>query len=270
MSWRIRFLWSDRPIAGVLLAAGLVLAAGRCSLAPEVPLVLTNRVVLAELFTWQRCSYCPYAARALDSLAQEFGDSVLVIAHHRRVAGDTLSPEYVEQRRGLYYEVGGEPATVFDGGTPVRTPGPEYNYQTFRNYILAARSVTPKVQLSIEAVVDSLGGTVTVQVSGVDSTPTDTLRMFLVLVEDSVRATLSGATDSVFNRVMRQMLPGPEGRPFLLSRQDTVEFSESFGLAPGWNPDRLGAVAFVQQPGSNRVLQACGLRRLVENNGGRR
>lgn len=251
-----------------VVAAGLALAglaATACSVAPDVPLAPTNRVVLAEMFTWQRCSYCPYAARALDSLAMELHDSVVVIAYHRRMAGDTLSPEYVEERRGLYYETGGEPATVFDGGTPVRTPGPEYNYPTFRNFIMAARGVPPGVQLAVAARLDSSGGTLTVQVSGVDSTPAESLRLYVVLVEDSVRATLPGATDSVFNRVMRQMLPGPRGRAFLLARRDTLQFSETFRFAPGWSPARLGVVAFVQHPVTNRVLQACGLKRLQQN-----
>ncbi|MEO0079084.1 MAG: hypothetical protein ABIK44_00180 [candidate division WOR-3 bacterium] len=227
-----------------------------CSDAPLVPLVPTNRVVLAELFTWQRCVYCPYAAHTLESLARELRDSVVVIAYHRRIAGDTLSPEYVEARRRLYYETGGEPATVFDGGAVVRTPGPEHNYETFRNYILASRSVTPKAQLNVTAVLDSSGGLVTVDAGGVDSTPAESLRLFVVITEDSVRATLSGATDSVFNSVMRALLPGPNGRPIWLSRADTIRLEEQFVRAGFWNPRQLHAVVFVQEPRTRRVLQA--------------
>jgi len=238
-----------------------------CSDAPELHIVPTNRVVVAEFFTWQRCSYCPYAARTLDSLAREFQDSVVVVAYHRRVAGDTLSPEYVEERRGFYYDGGGEPATVFDGGVPVRTPGPDYNYETFRDYILAAKSVTPRAQLSIDAEPDSTGGTIAVSASGVDSTPDESLRLYVVLVEDSVRGALPGATDSVFNRVMRAMLPGPDGRAIRLTRQDTLETVERYALAPEWNPALLGVVAFVQQPSTKRVMQAAALTRIANGKG---
>jgi thiol-disulfide isomerase/thioredoxin len=247
---------------------GLVALAG-CSDAPELRIVPTNRVVLAEFFTWQRCSYCPYAAHALDSVAREFGDSVVVVAFHRRVAGDTLSPEYVEARRAFYYDGGGEPATVFDGGPPVRTSGPEYNYETFRNYALAAKSVTPKVQLSLDTEMDSAGGEIAVTVSGVDSTPAETLQLFLVLVEDSVRGGLPGATDSVFNRVMRAMLPDENGRSLVLTRNDTLQVHETFGLAPFWHRQLLGAVAFVQEMDTKRVLQAASIRRLANVKGGR-
>jgi thiol-disulfide isomerase/thioredoxin len=254
----------------LLASLGGLVALTSCSAAPEQPIIPTNRVVLAELFTWQRCSYCPYAARTLDSLASELADSVVVVAYHRRVAGDTLSPEYVEERRAYYYDQGGEPATVFDGGPPVRTSGPERNYETFRSYILAAKSVTPKAQLCLAAEMDSTGGEIAATISGVDSTPAETLRLFVVLVEDSVRSDLPGATDSVFNRVMRAMLPGPTGRPMLLSRRDTLTVRESFVLDRKWNRVRLGAVAFVQAPGTRQVLQAAVVHRFTATKGVRR
>lgn len=234
-----------------------------CSDAPEVPLVPTNRVVLAELFTWQRCVYCPYAARVLDSLVQEFSDSVAVIAWHRRVAGDTLSPEYAEDRRARYYESGGEPAVVFDGGEVVRTPGPEYNYETYRNYIRAARSRLPRAQLEIEASLNGDTGRILVRTWGVDSTPPDTLLLFVAITEDSVRATLSGATDSLFNDVLRLILPSIAGEPLRLFRTETLNYTCSF-LLPGYlNPANLKAAAFIQHPSDHHILQAakCKFRR---------
>ncbi len=227
-----------------------------CSDAPLIPLVPTNRVALVEFFTWQRCVYCPYAARALDSLTKEFSDSVVVIAYHRRVAGDTLSPEYVEERRQFYYESGGEPATVFDGGPVVRTPGPEYNYETFKNYILGAKAVLPGVELVITTQRDSSQATIAVRVFGVDSTPEESLRLYLVITEDSIRTVLPGATDSVFNNVMRLLLPDVNGWSCWLHRGDSLQFEQTVQLAPYWNHQRLSVVGFVQQPSTRRVLQA--------------
>ncbi|MEO0010374.1 MAG: Omp28-related outer membrane protein [candidate division WOR-3 bacterium] len=226
-----------------------------CSEAPETPLIPTNRVVLAELFTWQRCVYCPYAAHTLDSLVREFNDSVAVIAWHRRVAGDTLSPDYTELRRALYYESGGEPAVVFDGGEVVRTPGPEYNYETYKNYILAARSRLPQAQLEIDAFSRGDTGRVTIYTWGVDSTPAETLRLFVAVTEDSVRPTLSGATDSLFHDVLRLLLPGVEGEPLRLFRAETVRLDFSFTLPGHINPDRLKTVVFIHQPATRKVLQ---------------
>lgn len=228
-----------------------------CSDAPRVALVPTNRVVLAELFTWQRCVYCPYVARTLDRLKEEFRDSVVVVAYHRRVAGDTFSPEYVEERRAFYYESGGEPATVFDGGPVVRTPGPESNYETFKNSILGAKSVLPGVEMALTVTGDSARAVIEVSVFGVDSTPQESLRLFLVITEDSLREVLPGATDSVFNDVMRVMLPDANGLPGKLLRGDTLRFEQTVLFAPYWKSKHLKVVSFVQQPSTHRVLQAC-------------
>lgn len=244
-------------------ALSLVLLLG-CSDAPEVPLVPTDRVVLVEFFTWQRCIYCPPAARTLDSLVREFRDSVVVVAYHRRIAGDTLSPACVEARRAFYYETGGEPATVFDGGEVVRTPGPEHNYETFRNYILAARSVAPRVRLELAATLDSTGGTIVVSASGADATPVESLRLFIAITEDSLPATQAGATDTVFSSVMRAMLPDNGGRAIRLSRADTVRVEERFRPAEYWHKSRLAATAWIQEMETKRVLQATGSRRFEE------
>lgn len=239
----------------LLMGTGLLLVVG-CSEAPFVPLVPTNRIVLAEFFTWQRCAYCPYAARALDSLVREFRDSVAVIAYHRQVAGDTLSPAYAEARRAFYYELGGEPATVFDGGEVVRTPNPQYNYQAFRNYILGAKGVLPQAQLELEAAVRADTATAVIRLFGVDATPAETLRLFVAITEDSVPATLAGATDSVFNSVMRALLPDTAGWQVWLVRGETLQKEQPFTLARFWRPDRLRVVAFIQQMSTRRVLQA--------------
>ena len=247
---------------GLLISLGALAVLAGCSEAPVLVIRPTNRVVLAEFFTWMRCGYCPYAARALDSVAADFPDSLVVIAYHRRVAGDTLSPVYAETRMGVYYSSGGEPATTFDGGNVVRTSGPEYNYPTFRAMTVAARNVVPGAQLGVSAAAGDSDGTVKVWATGVSATPTDTLRLFVVLVEDSVHAYLPGAPDSVFRHVMRQMLPGIDGEPVNLAVGDTVVKEYYFRVQPSWNRPKLGVVAFVQDMSTNKVLQAAYLNRI--------
>jgi len=248
--------------AGLLLAAWGLLLIAVCSEAPVLEVRPTNRVVLAEFFTWMRCGYCPYAARALDSVAAGFPDSMVVIACHRRVAGDTLSPAYSETRTSVYYSSGGEPATTFDGGDVVRTSDPEYNYSTFHDMTVAARSVAPGAQLGVSAEATDSDGTVTVWATGVSATPADSLRLFVVLVEDSVHAYLSGAPDSVFRHVMRQMLPDVGGEPVNLAVGDTVTKEYGFQILPFWNRSALGVVAFVQDVQTHAVLQTAYLDRI--------
>jgi len=247
---------------GCLCGCCLVLLAG-CSDAPVIPLVPQDRVVLAEFFTFSRCGYCPYAARALDSVAAESGDSLVVIAWHRRVAGDTLSPLYAESRAAFYQEPGGgEPATVFDGGDVVRTAGPEYNYETFHNQLLAAKSIRPKAQLELAGTVGTAACSILVRAWGIDSTPAESLRLFVTICEDSVLSRLPGNAETLFNRVLRYLLPDENGLAVALTPTDTLETVQRCALQPFWNPFRLGAVAFVQDMATRKVLQAVLLRRL--------
>lgn len=252
----------SRAASLALAAWGLLLTAAGCSDAPVLVIKPTNRVVLAELFTWMRCGYCPYAAHALDSVAADFPDSMVVIAYHRRVAGDTLSPAYSETRMGVYYSSGGEPATTFDGGNVVRTSGPEDDYPTFHAMTLAARNVVPEAQLGVSAQAGDSDGTVRVWATGVSGTPADTLRLFVVLTEDSVRAYLSGETDFLFRHVMRQMLPGVGGDSVDLSVGDTVVKEYDFQVRPSWNRSMLGVVVFVQDIQTHQVLQTSYLNRI--------
>lgn len=242
------------------IAGCLALLAG-CSDAPVIVFRPTNRVVLAEFFTFSRCSYCPYAARALDSVARESDDSLVVIADHRREDGDTLSPAYVEARANLYRESGGgEPATSFDGGPLVRTADPADDYPTFHGQFLAAHSIDPYAVLTVSGHVAASVCSVTVAAAGVDSTPTESLRVFIVICEDSVRYHLVGNSDTIFNHVMRAMLPDENGTAVALTQNDTVNVTRTVAVAPSWNPAHLRAVAFVQELSTLRVLQAASCR----------
>lgn len=245
----------------LLPSAGcLVLLAG-CSDAPVRVFRPTNRVVLAEFFTFSRCSYCPYAARALDSVARESDDSLVVIADHRREDGDTLSPTCVEDRANLYQESGGgEPATSFSGGPVVRTTGPPENYPTFHAQFLAAHSIDPYAVLAVSGNVTASVCSVTVRAAGVDSTPAESLRVFIVICEDSVRSHLIGNADTIFNHVMRAMLPDENGTAVALTLDDTINVTQTVTVAPFWNPAHLRAVAFVQEMSTLRVLQAASCR----------
>jgi thiol-disulfide isomerase/thioredoxin len=49
----------------------------------EPPLyATTQRIVLAELFTATWCGFCPYATRAINELADQYGSSRLVVLQY--------------------------------------------------------------------------------------------------------------------------------------------------------------------------------------------
>jgi thiol-disulfide isomerase/thioredoxin len=227
-----------------------------CSEAPEIVPTWTERIVLAELFTWARCPYCPQAAQALDSLAKEYRDSIAIIAYHRRLGGDTLSPDLVEARRAFYYDAGGEPAVLFDGTGPVWTTDPNQNYETYKNYIIGRRSHKSPLRLHLESSVRADTGIIKTSLVAIDSILVTDLRLCTVLYEDSVRFWLPGASDSIFNQVMRLMIPNENGITCTLAFEDSITKEVRFTLDQSWNQSRLGIVSFIQSFANKEVLQS--------------
>ena len=188
-----------------------------CSEAPKVNFE-GERIVLAELFTFARCVYCPYAYYALDSLKKEFGDSLIIIAYHRNLLGDTLSPSSVEKRREFYYESGGEPAVFFNGVGPIRTESPEDNYLTYKNEILKARSKKLKILPGIEKVSDSLK----ISLFAIDTFLNRDNRLLSLILEDSVYFKQAGAKESIYNSVFRGFLYDEQGIKLNLNYLDSL------------------------------------------------
>jgi len=226
-----------------------------CSEAPRVIEEPTGRVVLAEDFSFARCTYCPYAEDALDSLFTEFKDSLAVIIYHRRVLGDTLSPAYIAVRESLY-QITASPTVVFDGIYNVQTEDPEQDYSTYKSCIINERNKEPKLKLQLETNLIGNSVNLNLQVIVVDSILASDYRLFFALYEDSVYFKQTGAPDSIFNFVVRKMIPDEKGIPVGLNYPDSIVKEVDFNLQDSWNRDRLGVVAFIQDMETKEVLQA--------------
>lgn len=236
-----------------------------CSEAPIIEEKPTGRIVLAEFFTFARCSFCPEAEHTLDSLSREYEDSLAVIAYHRRVGGDTISPEYVSSREALY-GITSSPATVFDGISGiVQTENPEQNYSVFKGWIINNRNIAPKLRLHLEKnlVLDSVN--LKLHIVSVDSIESSEYRVFFVLYEDSVYFAQIGAPDSTFYYVARKMIPDEQGILTDLFYPDSLVKEVDFNLQSNWNIEKLGIVAFVQNMDTKEVLQAIVDKRIVSN-----
>ncbi|MCX7757436.1 MAG: Omp28-related outer membrane protein [candidate division WOR-3 bacterium] len=237
-----------------------------CSQIPPTSHDTNPRLVLAELFTWARCVYCPYAAQTLDSLANEYSDSIIVIAYHRRISQDTLSPEYVENRRRFYYETGSEPVVFFDGNGPVRTENPSMNYTTYKGYIQNARNRPAPLKIILDPQVNNDSAVIKIRLIPTAIINSNNLRVLSVLVEDRVHFFLSGATESTFNNVMRAMLPDENGIPYSPQIGETARYEIKFPLRTNWILSNLRLVVFVQDFTTKEVLQSTQVRLINANN----
>lgn len=241
-----------KSLSIMLLTIALLLS---CSEAPKIEAEPTPRVVLAELFTFARCTYCPFSEHALDSLAKEFGDSLAVIAYHRRVLGDTLSPEYVAVRESLY-QIDVSPTVVFDGVHVVQTEDPSQNYSTYQNYIIQRRTIAPKLRLDLETTLISSSVNLKLHIVAIDYIENGDYHLFFVVYEDSVYFAQSGAPESTFSYVMRKMIPDAHGMSINLFYADSIFEEVNFNLQPNWDIEKLGIVAFIQDMETKEIMQA--------------
>ncbi len=244
----------------LLLLAALV----ACSEAPYIKDEPKGRIVLAEFFTFARCAYCPGAEHALDSLSNEYGDSLAVIAYHRRILGDTLSPEYCSARE-ILYGITTSPATVFGGVSGIiQTQDPSQNYLTFKGWIIRRRSVASNIEVELETTISSSSAHILLCIITVDSIEAGDNRLFVVLYEDSVYFAQVGAPDSIFRYVVRKMIPDEWGMPIDIAYPDSLLQEVDFDLSPGWNLEKLGIVAFIQDLETKNVLQAIVSKRIID------
>ncbi len=234
-----------------------------CSESPEIKKEPAGRIVLAEFFTFARCVYCPYAEEALDSLSKEYGDSLAVIAYHRRALGDTLSPPYVAVRESLY-SIQTSPIVVFDGVHIVQTEKPEDDYPTYKNFIELERGDTTFLRLQLDIAVQGSSINLKSILIPLDTIEQGNYRLFLIVVEDSVYFKQVGAPESIFCFVMRKMIPDEEGIEINPVFPDTLVEEIDFLIQPNWDTDKLGIVAFVQDMETKKVSQAITMRRIID------
>ncbi len=226
-----------------------------CSESPiDVP-EKSERIVLAEDFSFARCTYCPYAEHALDSLSREYGESLAVIIYHRRQLGDTLSPPYIATRESLYHILS-SPTVVFDGIHIVQTENPNDDYMIYKQYITTQKSAKTKLFLHLDSELSADSVDVTVNIGAMDSLNNNHLNLFLVVYENDVFFKQLGAPDSIFDYVVRKIVPDENGMEFEIDYLDSLTKQVSFALSPNWNTDKLGIVAFVQDMETKEVLQA--------------
>jgi len=237
---------SQRRIYYLLFTGVLALACSRC---PTIPESDCNRVVLAELFSFSGCTFCPNAEKAIDSLKFEYGDSLAVLVYHMRRlggadTGDTLSPEEA-QDRSEWYSVTAAPTALFDGESRLLGAATvQFAYNNYHNLIVTRRGVWSPFQISIDPSLTGQDIQVDCSVIPLNSISGE-LTLWLALLQDSV--SFNG---SRYDFVVRRI----ESRDFSPAGTDT--FRTSFQFQNRWSNADLGIVAFVQNDETKSVLQA--------------
>jgi len=207
-----------------------------------------KRNVVIELFSYHGCPNCPFAEKAVDSLYEIHGDSLVVIEYHDTLNGDTISPciGFVKNREGLY-NVSGFPTVVFDG-VVIHIGGTGDLFTTYLNTIKDRYS--KKSSLKVQALTASFTHATSISFDITISSDDDLSgKLFLVLTEDSV---VFG--DSTYHFVAKEVFPDAQGTDFSITESNPFNISGSIPLS--WTP--VGNVwlnVFVQNSSDNTIYQ---------------
>lgn len=220
----------------------------------------TQRRVLLEVFSTERCNNCPQAHKNIERIFGNGGDSIIMLGHHAGFYTDDFTiPESVDYEwfytpdRGTYAPAAmidrtcfsdAEP-TVFQDGVPLFNGAKASHLQAA--YEMAANV---PAYAKVEAVVGYqnenrlLTATVTGQLLRQLPTISD-VRLNVYLAEDSVfTQTQSGSMGSYYHRHMaRHCFTGSWGIP--VSMDDSFSQNYSLTLPTEWNADRVTLIAFL-------------------------
>ncbi|MBO7083659.1 MAG: T9SS type A sorting domain-containing protein [Bacteroidales bacterium] len=219
-----------------------------------------DRILLFECFTNTSCGPCASQNPALDALINSNADRVAAIKYHMSWPGSN-DPMYLHNTtdnnaRRSVYNVNSVPHTVVDG---IRFGSvPSGLSQNMVNNWLAIESPY-EMRLGYE--VDEAANTVTVHVMGRASTDiSGSLKLYVGVIEREIHYNSAPGTNGErdFYSVMKKLLPTATGTSLgNVSAGDYFAYTFTWEMANVYNNDQIDAIAWIQNPESKEVIQAC-------------
>ena len=211
------------------------------------PYATTQRVVLAELFTATWCEFCPYATRAINELADEYGSSrLLVLQYHPNDGVDPFGNTETDARMS-YYNITAYPTMIFDG-TINTVGGWTGAYDSYNATTQSELQEPSDVSISFAGSLTDFTANVTAS-SSIQSIPA--MARFVVY-EDNIPYNASNG-ETLFRFTVRTIL---DEQAITLIPGQTTSIQRAFQPQPDWNTSNLGVVVFVQNNETHGVLQA--------------
>lgn len=252
----------------VVLFAGLLFA-------PVSTVHAAKRLVLVEESTQWNCPPCATMAPILEDWGKKNSSKAIVVRYHGDGPGanndpmhlldvSTIGhrfPYYAGGTPPLYYTVGGEPTTIFDGqegslyisGVYTSTA---YNYQKLDEFLATRQAVATPLSLDVKET--SSNGTVTVTVTATSTAAlSGNYRLRCDIVQNIVDDKGAGTNgESEFPNVVLRMLPDQNGLDFSIGANQTKTYTFTYSEGSVWDISRTFAVCFVQNDATKEVINA--------------
>lgn len=218
----------------------------------EVEPIHSQRKVLLEEFTGQRCTNCPAAHAIIEKLEQQYGEDLIVVSIH-------AGPFGIPSPDGLMQPVGDEYAarwdiTAYPSGVVDRT-GSVLSPDGWAGAIRSQIGKISPIDLSLDACLE--GDTIEVA-SVVSASEALKASLQLWVTQDSIVGFQidNGVRlpDYVHNNVFRACVNGTWGQPIEVTPNVFGTFTHKIALDPMWDVNNLHIVGFIYD--ASGVLQA--------------
>ena len=217
-----------------------------------------QHVVLGEDFTSTTCDPCHASGLVLDSLADLYSGSFVLIRYHvwwPPPGDDPFFLANVDENttRNEYYNNFFAPQLFLDG---ILNAGRDHSLW---GALLSERiELHSQIDLTLFNSRNGSQGTVTADVVSCSDLSDRNLAIHFVLTEDEVQFQAPNGKN-IFYQVMRDMLPDAGGERITLLPQVRNQVSRDYELKSGWNPSRMNMVVFIQDNGTKEVLQSASI-----------
>ncbi len=216
-----------------------------------------RRVVLVEQATNAGCGCAGVLDPGLDSLFTLYGHEAVVCIRYNGWWPWEYDALYLDnpleiEARVDYYAMTEMPTILIDG-----EPTPRLcDANSFPGRLEQRFAVSSPLEVLAVGSQDVDSFYVDVRVIADSDPGADTLMLRVAVVEDSVYYNAPN-TKKYWRHTFRTMLPDTDGLAFTIDTGETLDFSLSVALAPGWDASKVSAVALVQDDDDKSIVQAC-------------
>jgi hypothetical protein len=208
----------------------------------------TQRVVLLEDFTGQKCANCPKGTEIIEQLTDSLGDALVAVGIHCGPLGVHPTAKAIGLATDLgdayydYWELEFQPVGLVNRHGAV-------NYTNWVAEVKKELARPAPMRLTATATYSEAGDMdVTIQATGTAGTTTGKLQVWVL--EDSITATQlmpdnTRKQDYVHNHVLRQAVNGPWGDDITVTEGKTTVCTYTLKLEEGWRKEQLSIVAFI-------------------------
>ncbi len=216
-----------------------------------VPGGVNRNWVVFEVGTGTWCYYCPGAAMACEDMEAN-GDSAASIEYH---TGDSYATTESEARVS-HYNMTGIPTGVADGD--LRVEGGNHTtslYPSYHQMYLQRKAKSALFTIGLTATqTGTYDYSVDINMEQMSAYYPGVKKLYTVVTESNIAEAWQGLTE--LNFVERLELPNENGTSLDFSLQTTQTQTVTFSLDPTWVKDNCELVVFLQDAGSDEIVQA--------------